>query len=176
MLIRTATDSDRDAILNIHLLAFPESENDIVAKLAIDLLDERSTPATLSLVAETDGAVVGHVAFSPVKIVGNDHLLAYTLAPLAVRPDYQKQRIGTQLIESGKQTLINKGTHLLFVYGDPDYYGRFGFNTQDAEHYLPQYKLQYPFGWQAVVLNRLPGKEQPGQIVCVAPLDNPDLW
>lgn len=176
MLIRTATDSDRDSITNIYLRAFPENEKDIVSKLAIDLLDERTTPETLSLVAETDGAVVGHVAFSPVKIFNNDDLLGYTLAPLAVLPDYQKQRIGTQLVESGKNTLLETGTHILFVYGDPDYYGRFGFNAKEAELNLPQYKLQYPFGWLALMLNRYSGKRSPGNLVCVASLNNPDLW
>ncbi len=176
MIIRTATDSDRDSIIELYLRTFPDNEKAIVSKLAIDLLDERTTPETLSLVVETDGAVVGHIAFSPVKIVNNDHLLGYTLAPLAVLPEYQKQGIGTQLVESGKKSLLETGTHILFVYGDPDYYGRFGFNAEEAEQNLPEYKLQYPFGWLAMILNRFPGKRLPGNLVCVASLNNPDLW
>jgi len=101
MNIRTATNQDRDDVQRVHLCAFPEDENKIVSKLAIDLLFENTTPQTISLVAETDGAIVGHIAFSPVTIDNNDNFQGYILAPLGVRPDYQKRRIGSKLIEYG---------------------------------------------------------------------------
>ena len=60
--IRPAASTDRDAIHALHLSAFPESENQLVAKLATDMLKETTTPATMNLVAETGGEVVGHSA------------------------------------------------------------------------------------------------------------------
>ena len=176
MRIRIATSLDRNDILNTYLCTFPENEKDIVSKLAIDLLVESTTPQIISLVAETDDTVVGHAAFSPVKIDNNDSLQGYILAPLAVMPDYQKQRVGSKLIESGIEILLKKGVNLLFVYGDPEYYGRFGFSTENAEEFIPQHKLKYPFGWQANILNQFSIENLPGNIVCVASLDDPELW
>ena len=59
--------------------------------------------------AETDGTIVGHVAFSPMKIDNNENLQGYILAPLGVKPEYQKRRIGSKLIESGMQRLFKMG-------------------------------------------------------------------
>ena len=103
MRIRTATHLDRDAIRRIHLAAFAEEERDIVSALAINLLQEDSTPPTLSLVAENDGRIVGHIAFSPVRIGNNSDLQGYILAPLAVEPEFQHQGVGSKLIGDGKQ-------------------------------------------------------------------------
>lgn len=176
MHIRIATNLDSDDILKTYLCAFPEDENNLVSKLAIDLLFENSTPQIISLVAETDNAVVAHAAFSPVRIDNKDNLQGYILAPLAVSPDYQKQRIGSKLIESGIQKLLKMGVNILFVYGDPKYYGKFGFSSDNAERFIPQYKLQYPFGWQAIILNEFSVENAPRNIVCVDSLSDPKLW
>jgi putative acetyltransferase len=64
MRIREATLSDGDAIRRTHLSAFDADEREIVAKLAVDLLSEGTTPPTIALVAEIGGDAIGHVAFS----------------------------------------------------------------------------------------------------------------
>lgn len=176
MSIRIATSLDRDNVRDVHLCAFPEGEREIVSKLAINLLSERTTPETISLVAETEGAVVGHVAFSPVTIHNNENLQGYILAPLGVKPDYQKRRIGSKLIESGMQQLLKMGVNILFVYGDPEYYSKFGFSTDVADRYTPPYKLQYPFGWQAIALNECSIAKSSVNIACVTSLCDPELW
>ena len=56
--IRRATNLDRDDVSEVHFRAFPEGEREIVTKLAINLLSERTTPETISLVAETEGVVM----------------------------------------------------------------------------------------------------------------------
>jgi putative acetyltransferase len=99
MNIRIATDQDRDAISRVYLSAFPKGESETVAKVALDLLCDDTTPRTLSLIAESDGSVVGHVAFSPVAVVNNEACQAYILAPLAVQSNYQKRGIGWGLVE-----------------------------------------------------------------------------
>ena len=68
------------------------------------------------------------------------------------------------------------GADVVFVYGDPAYYGRFGFQRETATRFLPPYDLQYPFGWQAVVLHGDPADERIARISCVAPLCDPSLW
>ena len=176
MHIRIATSLDREDIRRVHLCAFPEGEREIVSELAINLLSEEATPEIISLVAENDGAVLGHVAFSPVKIENNENLLGYILAPLGVKTKYQKCRIGSKLIENGLQRLLEMGVNILFVYGDPKYYSRFGFNTDAASRYTPPYKLQYPFGWQAIALNECKIAKAPVKIACVTSLCDPELW
>jgi putative acetyltransferase len=174
--IRIATDQDRDDINRVYSSAFPKDESEIVAKLAINLLYENTTPQTISLVAEADNSVVGHVVFSPIEIDNSENCQAYILAPLAVQPDYQKRRIGSALIEYGMQQLSAIGVNIVFVYGDPNYYGRFGFNADAARNYTTPYNLQYPFGWQAIVLNECAIEKVPVAINCVASLRDPKLW
>jgi putative acetyltransferase len=177
MRIRAATSQDIDEIRNIHLRAFSEGEQRKIAALAVNLLHAETTPETISLLAEVDGAAVGHTAFSPVAIAENKNWIGYILAPLAVKPEYQKQQIGSKLIASGLERLSQLGAHRVFVYGDPSYYSRFGFTTEAASRYVPPYALQYPFGWQAIVLDEdslVADAVVP--ISCAAPLHDPELW
>lgn len=176
MNIRRAALSDRDEIADIYRQAFDESEQELIARLAADLLVEQTRPPIISLLAESDSRVVGHIAFTPVAIDRRDDLRAYILAPLAVRPRDQKRGAGALLVQSGVNMLRDAGTHLIFVYGDPAYYGRFGFGAAVAKKFRPPYELQYPFGWQAVTLNRFTPENAYGSIACISALDDPRLW
>jgi putative acetyltransferase len=176
MRIRTATGLDRDEVREVHLCAFPEGEREMVSNLAVNLLAEETTPHTMSLVAETEGDIVGHVAFSPVTIANNEDLQGYLLAPLGVKPDYQKRRIGSELVESGMQQLSVMGVNILFVYGDPKYYCRFGFNADAADRYTPPYRIQYPIAWQAIALNACNTAKSSIRIACVTSLCDAELW
>ena len=143
MRIRVATNLDSEAIREVHSCAFSEAEKRKVATLATNLLAEETNPETVSLVAEADGAVVGHIAFSPVTIDNNKRWSGYILAPLGVKPEYQKRQIGSKLIESGIQRLSKKGATVVFVYGDPNYYGKFhltNFSILLAGRQLPSMK------------------------------------
>lgn len=176
MHIRIATKIDRDDIHNVHWSAFAEDERETVSKLAVNLLSEETTPQTISLVAESDGVVVGHVAFSPVAIDNNEKFQGYILAPLGVKPEYQKRHIGSKLIECGVQQLSRVEADMLFVYGDPAYYSKFGFSVDAAVDYTPPYKLQFPFGWQGLALNDHSTEKSPVKIACVTSLCDPALW
>jgi len=68
------------------------------------------------------------------------------------------------------------GVSIVFVYGDPKYYGRFGFNTDAASQYKTPYNLQYPFGWQAILLNECDIEKPTVAINCVISLYDPKLW
>lgn len=176
MHIRVATDEDSERIRCLYLSAFPEGERETVATLAIALLSGREAPGALSLVAEADEAVVGHVAFSRVQIEGDAGSLAFILAPLAVHPGHQKHGIGAALVRSGLDRLVALGTAVVFVYGDPAYYGRFGFDADVARHYTPPCPLQHPFGWQALALKEGLTPQVPVTITCVPPLRDPAMW
>ncbi len=174
--IRRATKLDRDNIRQVHLRAFSGDEAQVVATLAFNLLSEETSPKTFAWVAEIDGAVVGHIVFSPVTFDTHKTLKGYILTPLGVMPECQKRRIGSELIEIGTEQLLKQGINVLFVYGDPKYYGKFGFKAETATQYVPPYELQYPFGWLALTLNEESCAEQTVQISCVASLCDPALW
>ncbi len=89
----------------------------------------------LALVAEAPpGEVVGHVAFSPLPIAtdAGEIVHALALAPLAVRPDWQRRGVGARLVREALDRLRASGAPLVVVLGDPAYYGRFGFRAEAA--------------------------------------------
>ena len=152
MRIREATAQDDESVREVCRRSFDAEERELVSELAGRLLREESDPATIPLVAESGGKVVGYVAFSPVTFAGSERMRGYILAPLAVIPDHQGRGVGTQLVEYGMARLRRDGVNVLLVYGDPSYYGRFGFRAEAAVHYVPPYALRYPHGWQACLL------------------------
>ena len=174
MKIREASITDSEQIRKVYLAAFDDSERALVSSLAIDLLSEKSSPNPLHLLAEQSDKVVGHISFSPV--VSQNQVIGSILAPLAVNPDYQKRGIGSQLIRKGIEILGNQKAKTIFVYGDPDYYGRFGFQAETAKSFIPPYTLQYPFGWQALALQEGFQDSTSVRIECVHPLNKPELW
>ncbi len=176
MKIRSATIADSEAIKALYINAFPDEESALVSKLAIELLGEVSAFNIINLVALSQNTIVGHIAYSPVTIENDNEPSAYILAPLAVMPEYQRHGIGTALIEQGMKKLSSRGVNMVFVYGDPTYYSRFGFDVELAQLYMPPYKLQYPAGWQAVALNGCSVEERSVSVICVPPLSNAELW
>lgn len=86
----------------------------------------------LSLVAlNSDQAIIGHVAFSPISI-GETGGQWYQLGPISVIPSGQKSGIGSQLIEHGLAELKDSGAAGVALVGNPDYYERFGFTREHA--------------------------------------------
>jgi putative acetyltransferase len=121
--VRRETPADIDAVRRVETAAFGRVEEaDLVDALrdAGDLL--------LSLVAELDGEVIGHIGFSPMTIEspGRSHA-SICLAPVAVVPERQKQGVGSRLIESGLAELRQMGVTGVILQGHPSYYPRFGF-------------------------------------------------
>ena len=174
--IREAKKQDYDNIYEVYLKAFSNEENKNVASLASSLLNEETIPCTMALVAEKDGAIAGHIAFSPITFYSSTKLIGYILSPLAVKPEYQNCGIGSKLIGSCIAQLSYNGVNVLFVYGDPKYYSKFGFKAETAAKYLPPYQLQYPSGWLARILNGEDSNENIVKISCVASLHDPALW
>lgn len=176
MQIREARIEESGGIREVYRQAFSEDERKAVADLAGDLLSDESEPSTISLIVEEGGEVVGHVALSPVVEQGSGGLLGYILAPLAVLPKYQRKGMGSALVKHGLALLSGTTKGVLLVYGDPDYYGRFGFTAELAETYLPPYPLEYPFGWQGICLGEGALRKEAVTIECVPSLSQRDLW
>jgi len=103
---------------------------------------------TISLVAEIDGRVVGHIALSPVTISDGTKDW-YGVGPVSVLPEYQKQGIGKSLVNEALSLLKQTGGQGCALVGDPNYYQRFGFkNFPELIHEgIPQEVfLALPFG------------------------------
>jgi len=83
----------------------------------------------VSLVAELDGEVIGHVLLTP--IIGPDRALA--LAPLAILPAWRDMQIGTELVRHALALARDRQWRSVFVFGQPDYYCRFGFKSHTAD-------------------------------------------
>ncbi|PEN09164.1 GNAT family N-acetyltransferase [Longimonas halophila] len=125
--IRPETSADHTAVYEINQRAFEQDKE-------ADLVDQlrQSTASYVSLVAETETRIVGHIFFSPVDIVPDEKsVLAMGLAPMAVIPEWQRQGIGSMLVREGLHACQKKGVQAVVVLGHPAYYPRFGF--QPAE-------------------------------------------
>lgn len=174
MNIRKSESNELDAIHALHVDGFGEDEGEMIAQLACDILNDESAEPLLSLVAVEDEKIIGHIIFSTMKIEGNEEVSAYILAPLAVAKTNQKQGIGTQLIEKGLAELKARGGELVFVLGDPNYYGRMGFA---AGHLISApYDLEYPEAWIAQELETDVLSKLKGVAKCCSSLMRWDYW
>ncbi|WBB49468.1 N-acetyltransferase [Verrucosispora sp. WMMA2044] len=125
MRLREELVADRDAVHELHRLAFG-SHGEVVAALVQALRDD--DPEALSLVAEEDDEVVGHVLFTRSLLDAPRRLVpVQVLSPLAVAPDRQRRGIGGALVTHGLRLLDERGVPAVFLEGDPRFYSRFGF-------------------------------------------------
>lgn len=129
--IRPETTADIAAIEAVTVAAFLDAPHTDHTEQFIVAALRRSGQLTVSLVAEQSGAIVGHIAVSPVTIAGED-VGWYGLGPVSVVPDLQGKGIGSQLIEAALDQLRALAAGGCVVLGDPGYYARFGFKATDA--------------------------------------------
>src|SRR2546421_10233545 len=121
--IRAERQEDGAAIGGVHTRAFGGPAE---AKL-VQLISERKK-ALISLVALSDGKLVGHILFSGVTIANSpDTFSGVGLAPVAVLPEFQREGIGSRLIREGLRQCKQSGYDAVVLIGDPAYYSRFGF-------------------------------------------------
>ena len=137
-MIREETPADHAAVYALIKTAFADTEysdgteQDLVERL-------RRCDAfipELSLVAEKDGKIVGHILFTKITIDGVD---ALCLAPVSVLPEYQKKGIGSALIERGHKIAAKMGYSICTLVGHPEYYPRFGYERASG------YGITQPF-------------------------------
>lgn len=137
--IRNETDYDRKLIFEANSQAFPTPAE---ANLVDALRDDGFV--RLSLVAEINGHIVGHILFSDLPIVTSTGTVpALSLAPMAVLPEHQHQGIGSELVRRGLEACREQGHRIVVVLGDSQFYRRFGFSSELAR------PLESPFSGDA---------------------------
>jgi putative acetyltransferase len=122
--IRDERPGDEESIRRVNAAAFGRpGEGTVVESL------RRTGQATVSLVAEHAGEVVGHILFSPVDVrqEGRAAWAAIALGPMAVLPERQGEGIGSALVRAGLARCRALGEEVVFVIGHPGFYSRLGF-------------------------------------------------
>lgn len=138
MIIRKEQETDHPLVYQLNARVF---ENDSEAKLVEKL--RGSSDTLLSLVAEKDERIVGHIMFSKVSLIGHADLEIVGLAPLAVAPEVQNTGIGSQLVNRGLSMCADAGMDVIVVIGHAHYFPNFGFKSGtsfgiDCEYDVPE--------------------------------------
>lgn len=156
--IREEQPADCDAVNAVHIASFPgAAEAQLVSAL------RRAGRLSASIVAVEAGWVVGHVAFSPLRVLGATSGVG--LGPLAVLPGSRRRRVAERLVRHGLKVCAGAGATFVVVLGSPGYYARFGF--QPAR--LWQLRDEYAGGDAFQALELVTGSMPRGALVQYAP-------
>ena len=135
--IRTEVEKDHERVCEINNLAFQQEDE---SRLIENIRKSENFIPELSLVAEIEDQIVGHILFSKVQIIGSSVFESLALAPMAVIPDLQKKGIGTELINKGMKKAKEMGFDSIIVLGHSEYYPKFGFQKAS------KWNITCPFG------------------------------
>lgn len=127
--VRPEEPGDWPAVREVQLAAFGAHRQD-VGNLVDDLRNAVARGEGLSLVAEEQGQIIGHLVFSPSLLDAPSRLVpVQVLSPVGVLPARQRQGVGSALIRHGLELLAGRDVPLVFLEGSPAYYSRFGFRS-----------------------------------------------
>lgn len=125
IMIRIENKNDYKTIIQINDLAFNQPNEGLMISA---LRKNKKFIPELSLVAEIESKVVGHILFFPLNIVSKENSFeVLSLAPMAVHPEYQRKGIGKKLVIEGLKKSKEFGFKAVVVLGHPEYYPKFGF-------------------------------------------------
>lgn len=138
--IRAELAQDVFAIRRVHAAAFPTAaEADLVERL------RAGSKCPVSLVAEAEGAIIGHIVFSPVTFEPKLDVIAYGLGPLAVVPGHEKHAVGRRLVQNGLAECHARDACMVVVLGDFGYYSRFGFERASRHGLRNEFGVEESF-------------------------------
>ncbi|WP_406657305.1 N-acetyltransferase [Methanolobus sp. ZRKC2] len=175
--IREANESDLGDVLEVEKEAFGSEKE---AELVNQLLEDESAEPVISLLAFKENEAIGHILFTKATVDSNEVSPSiYILAPLAIKPGYQRQGIGGMLINEGIEKLKDIGVEMVFVLGHEDYYPRHGFK-QDAGSlgFAAPYTIpdEHAGAWMVQALTSGGLSEVRGKVRCADALNRPEHW
>ncbi len=148
--IRNEQPGDEAQIYEVNLQAFGRKEESEIVNVL-----RASCPERVSLVAELDERIVGHVLFTPAIIEDGDRRLAgVTLGPLAVLPAYQGIGVGSALMQAGMEAVRRAGEPFVVLVGHPTYYPRFGFERASKYGLVCEYSEAPDEAFMILVLDQ----------------------
>ncbi len=175
--IRETGNNDFNDIMEVEKQAFGYDKE---AELVAALLTDKSAEPIVSLLAFYNNTAIGHILFTRVYInTAKTQSVFHILAPLAVKPEFQKQGIGGELIKAGLGILKERGTELVFVLGHMEYYPKFGFIPDagrlgfSAPYPIPE---KHANAWMVQALGARSIEEYQGKVICSDELNKPEHW
>ena len=169
-----ASVADFDVALSVERAAFAREDE---AALVVDLLQDPTAQPSLSLLAFLANKPVGHVLFTKAVLASAScRVPAAILAPLAVRPEFQRQGVGRALIEHGAGMLTASGVQLLVVLGHPAYYTRCGFVPAIPYGLRAPYPIVPEEAWMVRPLAPSVLGSVTGVIACAESMAKPEYW
>lgn len=175
--IRQTATGDYENIMNVEAQAFGYDKE---AKLVAELLRDSTAEPMVSLLAFHGDEAIGHILFTRAYFDNRDtQPMIHILAPLAVKPEYQRQGIGGMLIQAGIEKLREIGSNLVFVLGHKDYYPKYGFipNAEQLGYPAP-YPIpeEYKDCWMVQPVGPKGYEVGKGKIRCSDELNKPEHW
>jgi len=157
-IIRREQPQDVNKIREVNKRAFKQEHE----ASAVDKLRD-NCKSILSLVAVDENQVVGYILFSPAVVEGESgKLLGTGLAPVAVLPKYQRQGIGTELVQTGVARIKQGGCPYIIVLGYPEYYSRFGFEPANRYGISSEWDVPDDEAFMILILNKRAMKDVTG--------------
>ena len=174
-----ASSESPEALTEIFRDAFTHTEGEqegaVVSELARNMLQMTAPKELRVFVARTNNQLVGCIFFSRL-LYPNDARTIWLLSPVAVVSGFQKQGIGSGLIQHGLQQLKEEGSDAVFTYGDPNFYERIGFVCVSETFAQAPFKLSMPQGWLAIPLSSTQLSPMRGSSKCVEAISQAQYW
>ena len=173
--IRETSLDDFQDIIEVEKLAFGYDKE---ARLVAELLNDETANPILSLLAFHNGKAIGHILFTRACFEGREEQpMMHILAPLAIKPEFQRQGIGGMLIKEGLRLLQERGSNLVFVLGHKEYYPKYGFIPHAADKGYPApYPIPEGEYWMVQPISQAGFKTGKGKIKCSEVLNRPEHW
>jgi putative acetyltransferase len=138
--IRSECVQDVAAVHQVHLNAFSTAaEAHLVDRL------RAAGKADVSLVAEVEGNIIGHIVFSRVTFDPPLDMIAYALGPMAVAPGHERHAVGRRLVQNGLAECHARDACMVVVVGDAGYYSRFGFEAASVHGLRNEFGVKHSF-------------------------------
>lgn len=150
-------------------------EGALIANLARGLLMQTPPDQLFAFGAHYGSVFVGAVIFTEMAFA-QDARRVLLLSPLAVRTEHQRRGVGQDLVRFALAHVVQQGFEVALTYGDPSYYGRFGFQQITKRDAQPPHPLSQPMGWLGQSLTDRPFSPLRGPGRTAHALDDPAFW